>query len=59
MNFPYAIKGCSHCDSREDCPIELKRSQENLLEKPKTITEAFHSWVSYCAEFFRVYRSVA
>ena len=57
MKFLYCVKGCSHCDSREDCPIELKRSDQNLLDSPRTIEEAGGlTWVSYCSDFYREVR---
>ena len=55
MRFLYAVKGCSHCDSRQDCPKELKRSPANLAEKPRKIDEGgLKTWITYCRDFYRL-----
>lgn len=50
MTFLYGVKGCSHCDSRDYCPKELKNSDSNLLKRPR----AFDQWTSFCADFLRL-----
>jgi len=54
LRFLYAVKGCSHCDSRQECPKQLKNSKANLAEKPRTIDEGGNKrWVTYCSDFYR------
>lgn len=59
MKFLYSAKGCSHCDSRPDCPRELKNSDANLLKTPRIVKERQKlrmrtlEWITYCADFFR------
>lgn len=54
MKHLYGIKGCSHCDSRADCPKKLKNSDINLLSSPRTFKEGQQEWTSFCADFLRV-----
>lgn len=56
MKFLYAVKGCSHCDSREYCPMKLKNSEINLLKQPRQIKEDRRKWISYCKDFHRIQR---
>lgn len=51
--FLYRVKGCSHCDNREDCPKELKDSTVNLLNSVKVVEEGFRKWETYCEDFRR------
>lgn len=54
MKFLYAVKGCSHCDSREYCPKELKNSEANLTSQPGLIVDRGRKWVFYCKDFLRL-----
>ena len=56
MKFLYAVKGCSHCDSRQDCPKELKNSDANLSVLAKIIEEGTQRWTSFCKDFYRMLR---
>lgn len=56
MRYLYAIKGCSHCDSRADCPKKLKQSEANLLDQVRIIEEGRRHWATRCKDFFRFVR---
>jgi len=53
MKFLYATKGCSHCDSRVDCPKELKNSDVNLLKSSREVGDRNQKWTTFCADFIR------
>lgn len=54
MKFLYAAKGCSHCDSRVDCPKELKNSEVNLLSGPRKVDDGRRSWTTFCMDFIKL-----
>jgi len=58
VKFLYAVKGCSHCDSREDCPKKLKNSMANLLDSPREVIEGVRIWITFCSDFFREFRGM-
>ena len=53
MKYLYGVKGCSHCDSRVDCPKELKNSDINLRSSPRKIKEGQKEWTTFCSDFIR------
>lgn len=55
MKFPYAEKGCAHCDSNQDCPKKLKRSRKNMTIMVRTFKdENGKLWESKCMDFARI-----
>ena len=54
MTFLYGIKGCSHCDSRVDCPKALKNSDVNLLKSPREVDDGTRKWATFCSDFIRL-----
>lgn len=58
MKFLYGVKGCCRCDSRTDCPKELKNSDSNLLPSPRNVDDGRRSWITFCADFLKMVTSL-
>lgn len=58
MKYLYGVKNCSCCDSREDCPKELKKSEANLLPDSHIYHGGRDSWETQCKDFYRELREI-
>jgi len=58
MKFLYGVKGCCRCDSRTDCPKELKNSESNLLPDPREVDDGRRKWTTFCADFLKTVTSL-